>query len=142
MFGSFPETVHKGNGTQQLVIDATATDAQREAIQHIAYNEDTDDLTCHYAVYNAMSTTVYDPVVFPIEIDMERRTAKGLVEGLIESSAEPIRNATTGAEHHAQIVLPNGFEYTVAEMGSGTSTRNPLFLSNSSILTLNSMNYI
>ncbi|MDH3690021.1 MAG: hypothetical protein OEU36_11150 [Gammaproteobacteria bacterium] len=33
--------------------------------------------------------------------------------------AEPIRNPVTGAEHHAQIVLPKGFEFRVAEMSSG-----------------------
>ena len=41
--------------------------------------------------------------------------------GLITSDAQPIRNPITGAEHRARINLPNGFEYTVAEMGSGTS---------------------
>jgi hypothetical protein len=56
------------------------------------------------------------------------------VPGLIESRAEPIKNPVTGAAHQAQIVLPNGFEYTVAEMGSGTSTTQdpiPLEFSNS-----------
>ena len=28
----------------------------------------------------------------------------------------------TGDPHRVQIVLPHGFEYTVAEMGSGSST--------------------
>jgi hypothetical protein len=44
------------------------------------------------------------------------------VPGLIEASGEPIRNPVTGAEHRARIELPHGFEYTVAEVGSGTST--------------------
>ena len=40
---------------------------------------------------------------------------------------EPIRNPVTGAEHRARIDLPNGFEYTLAEMGSGSSkTYGPL----------------
>ncbi|HET6972137.1 MAG TPA: hypothetical protein VFH92_13500, partial [Phenylobacterium sp.] len=36
-------------------------------------------------------------------------------------AGEPIRNAATGAESRAQIVLPNGFEYAVAEIGSASS---------------------
>jgi len=124
MFGFFPGAVHQGNGTQQLVIDEGTNNAQREAIRHIVYNEDTDELKTHWAVYNAMSTTVFDPIIAPIELyaDIESRTASAIVPGLIESRAEPIKNPVTGAGHRAQIVLPNGFEYTMAEMGSGTST--------------------
>ncbi len=41
--------------------------------------------------------------------------------GLVESTGTPIINPHSGEEHHAQINLPNGFEYTVAHMGSGVS---------------------
>jgi hypothetical protein len=34
---------------------------------------------------------------------------------------QPIRNPVTGAEHRARIDLPGGFEYELAEIGSGTS---------------------
>ena len=121
--GKFPEAVHEGNGTQQLIIEERADDKQREALRRIVYNEDTDELRTHYAIYNAMSTTVLDPVFAPIEleVDMEARTARGRVPGLVVSDAQPIRNPVTGDEHRAQIVLPEGFEYTVAEMGSASS---------------------
>lgn len=124
IFGKFPGAVHEGNGTQQLVLDEASSEAQREAIRRIVYNEDTDETKTHWAVYNSMSTSVLDPIVAPIEFegDMDARTAKGHVPGILESVAEPIRNPVTGEEHRAQIVLPEGFEYTVAEMGSGTST--------------------
>ncbi len=121
--GKFPGAVHEGNGTQQLIIEERANDKQREALRRIVYNEDTDELRTHYAIYNAMSTTVLDPVFAPIEleVDMEARTARGRVPGLVVSDAQPIRNPVTGDEHRAQIVLPEGFEYTVAEMGSASS---------------------
>ncbi|MEE8204217.1 MAG: DUF1326 domain-containing protein [Alphaproteobacteria bacterium] len=121
--GKFPGAVHEGNGTQQLIIEEGADDKQREALRRIVYNEDTDELRTHYAIYNAMSSTVLDPVFAPIEpeVDMEARTARGRVPGLVVSDAEPIRNPVTGDEHRAQIVLPHGFEYTVAEMGSASS---------------------
>jgi len=59
----------------------------------------------------------------PIEmtIDVEGRTGRVHVENFVEMRGEPIRNPLTGAEHRARIDLPNGFEYTLAEMGSGTS---------------------
>lgn len=98
LVGKYPGAVHEGNGTQQLIIDERADDKQREAIRRIAYNEDTDELRTHYAIYNAMSSTVLDPVIAPIEleIDMESRTACGRVSGLVVSDAEPIRNPVKG----------------------------------------------
>jgi hypothetical protein len=36
-------------------------------------------------------------------------------------SGEPIRNPVTGAEHRVRIDLPDGFEYRIAEIGSGTT---------------------
>jgi hypothetical protein len=35
---------------------------------------------------------------------------------------EPLRNKVTGETSRAQIVLPEGFEYTVADIGSASST--------------------
>ena len=70
-----------------------------------------------------MCTSSLGPLFEPIEfeVDMEARTARGRVPGLIVSDARPIRNPVTGAEHRAQIVLPNGFGFTMAEMGSASS---------------------
>jgi len=36
-------------------------------------------------------------------------------------SGRQIRNAVTGEDSRAQIVLPNGFEYALAEIGSASS---------------------
>ena len=66
---------------------------------------------------------VLDPIYAPIEleIDVAERRARLRVPGLVESDGSPIMNPHTGAAHHAQIQLPNGFEYTVAEVGKGSS---------------------
>ena len=40
---------------------------------------------------------------------------------MIEMEGEPIRNPVTGNIHRARIDLPHGFEYEMAEIGSGTS---------------------
>ena len=123
LVADFPGAIHQGNGTQQLIIDERADDAQREALRRIVYNEDTDERRTSFSIFNAMCSTVLDPIFAPIEfeVDMEARTARGRVPGLIVTDAGLIRNPVTGAEHRAQIVLPNGFGFTVAEMGSGSS---------------------
>ena len=74
-------------------------------------------------VLGAMSPNKLQPLFMPIdfEVDVEARRARLNIRGLLEATGEPIRNPVTGAEHRARIELPDGFEYRVAEMGSGTS---------------------
>jgi hypothetical protein len=119
----WPGPVHEGNGEIQLIIDENADAKQREAIRRIVYNEDTDELLTHYSIFHAMCATVHPPVVASIELefDAEARTAQARVAGLVRTEIEPVRNPVTGAEHRAQIVLPNGFGCTVMETASGSA---------------------
>lgn len=121
--GGWPGAVHEGGGEIQLIIDERADGAQRAAIRRIVYNEDTDELRTHYAIFHAMCTTVHAPIVAPIalEIDMAARTARGEVPGVVLSRAEPVRNPVTGKPHRAQILLPEGFAATLIETASGTA---------------------
>ena len=62
-------------------------------------------------------------LVKPIEfaIDIEARTAKLVIPGLIEATGSPIVDPNSGEEFRARIDLPNGFEYSIAEMGTASS---------------------
>jgi len=44
-----------------------------------------------------------------------------MIPDVVEVDAEPIKNPVTGAVHRARIDLPHGFEYRIAEVGSGTA---------------------
>lgn len=132
----WPGAVHQGNGELQIIIDERADAAQREALRTILYGEETDPGTTVWNVFRSMITTVHDPLYADIqfEVDIEGRRASLTAPNLVDMTGEPIRNPVTGAEHRARIELPNGFEYTVAEMGSGTSTARgalPMELSDS-----------
>lgn len=122
--GKWPGAVHEGNGAMQVIIDERADDSQREALRTILYGEETEPGTTVWNVFMTTITTVHDPLYAAIQfdVDIDARKARLVVPNLIEASGEPIRNPVTGAEHRARIELPNGFEYTVAEVGSGTST--------------------
>ena len=39
----------------------------------------------------------------------------------LESSGRPIRSPATGDEHRVRIDIPNGIEFDIAEIGSGTT---------------------
>jgi hypothetical protein len=82
-------------------------------------------------VFSTTFQKVHDPAFAAIdfELDVDARKARLVVPGIIEMRGEPIRNPVTGAEHRARIDLPNGFEYSLAEMGRGWSkTSGPIKL--------------
>jgi hypothetical protein len=85
--------------------------------------EETEEMATMWWVFSAMSPNKLEPLFVPIdfEVDVEARRARLNIPGLLESSGEPIRNPVTGAEHRARIDLPHGFEYRIAEIGSGTT---------------------
>ena len=120
---AWPDAIHEGNGEMQLIVDDGASAEQRAAMLNIMHGEDTEPMTTMWSVFMAMCTKVYDPLYLPIdfEVDVEERTARLSVPGVVETTGEPIRNRVTGNIHRARIDLPHGFEYALAEMGSGTT---------------------
>lgn len=120
---AWPGAIHEGNGRCQPFVDERATPAQREAILKIMSGQDTDPMATVFAVFAATMTKVFDPIFAPIdyEVDVEARRGRYNVPGVAEAKGEPIRNPVTGAEHRVRIDLPHGFEYEIAEIGSGTS---------------------
>ena len=55
------------------------------------------------------------------EIDIEKRTGRVRIPGLLEASGQPIRSPATGAEHRVRIDIPNGIEFELAEIGMASS---------------------
>jgi hypothetical protein len=128
---SWPGAIHEGHGKAFVIIDERASEAQRHALLTILSGEHTEPGATIWNVFAATFEEVLPPDFKPIEvsIDVDGRTAKVNVDGYVQMRGEPIRNPVTGAEHRARIDLPNGFEYTIAEMGSGSSkSRGPIAL--------------
>jgi hypothetical protein len=118
----WPGPIHEGAGKSFAIIDERATEAQREALLTIMSGGETEEGATVWNVFAATIDQVFDPVFETIDlaIDVDARVGHVLVDGLIESHGQPIRNPVTGDEHRARINLPDGFEYTVAEMGAST----------------------
>ena len=129
----WPGAVHEGGGKCFLIIDERADAKQREALITILNGGETEMGATIFNVFAATYDEVFDPVFMPIEmvVDVDARSGHVKVEGLCESHGRPILNPVTGEEHRARIDLPNGFEYTLAEIGSSTFTTSaPISLSN------------
>ena len=107
----------------QLIVEESATPAQRNALIQIMLGEETEPMATMWAVYAAMCTTNFDALFKPMEvaIDVQGRTGRIVVPGVFETEGEPIRNPVTNEVHRARIDLPNGFEYRLAEMGSAST---------------------
>ena len=117
---AWPGPIHEGKGKCQIVIDANANEAQRAALLTIARGEEAEPFSNIFCVYAEMCDTHFEPVFAEIdfEMDLDGRRAKVVVHGIGRASGEPIIGIA-GNEHRAQIRLPNGLEYRIAEMGRG-----------------------
>jgi hypothetical protein len=119
----WPGAIHHGKGKAFRIIDKRANETQRQSLRRILEGEDTEPGKTVWNVFAATLDHIFDPMFedIAIDIDVDARRAHVSVPGLVDVSAEPIRNPVTGAEHRARIDLPDGFEYRIAEMGSGSA---------------------
>ena len=119
---SWPGPIHEGNGTRLTIVDEGATAEQREAIEAL------DSGTAggaYFEIFAAVCPNRLETMTAPItvSVDREQRLASFDIPGLAETHIEPIKNPVTGADHRAKIVLPEGFEYTEAEVANTTRAR-------------------
>lgn len=119
----WPAAIHEGKGKLQPVVDAEANAAQRKALLKIMSGQESEPFATMFSVFAATVEQVFDPIFTTIkcEIDVDARRGKVDVDGVFDITGEPIRNPVTGQDHRARIDLPHGFEYELAEVGSGTT---------------------
>jgi len=120
----WPGAIHEGHGKAFMIIDERADESQRQALLTIMGGEETEPFATMFNVFASTLDEVFEPVfkAIDLEIDVEGRRGRVQVDDLIDMVGEPIKNPITGAEHRVRIDMPDGFEYVLAEMGSGTST--------------------
>ncbi len=118
----WPGPIHEGGGKAYMVIDRRADEQQRHALLTIFSGGETQMGATIWNVFAATLNEVFEPLFDNIEIaiDVDARRGHVRVQGLVEAQGRPILNPVTGEEHRVRIDLPNGFEYTLAEMGSST----------------------
>lgn len=120
---AWPGAIHQGNGAMQCIIDEGADEAQRQALIAILQGEGSEPGASMLKIYRDMCSTWHEPIFSEIELelDVEGRTARLSIPGLLETSIESLKNPVSGADHRARIDLPMGKEFHLAEVASGTS---------------------
>lgn len=121
---AWPGAIHEGHGEAQPIIDERADGHQREALLAILSGQESEPGATFFNVFAGTVDTVHQPLFRPIEFeaDVDARTGRFVVPGIVEATAEPIRNPITGASHRVRVQLPHGFEFTEAEFASGAAT--------------------
>ena len=128
---AWPGPIHLGNGTAMVVVDPLASPEQQAAIEAVASGQETDPGSLITQVFSTTLSKVLPTQRSPIDlaIDYPGRAARVKVAGLVEGSAESIKNPITGLPHKVSVKMPQGFEYDEAEFLIGRSrTSGPIEL--------------
>jgi len=123
MLLKWPGEIAEGNGQQQVIIDERANPAQREALKKIAHGESTAPGSTHFHVFNSTMSEVHETLYAPIEmsIDVDARKGHTKIDGMVSSVGTPMIDPHSNKETRRGIHIPDGFEYTHAELGEGNS---------------------
>ena len=104
--------------------DERADKAQRIALEAIISGEAGKPLSNPFSVFASTCSEFCETLFLPIDIeaDLEGRTARVEIPGILKSKAGPKINEFTGEPFHIAIARPTGsFEFTYAELGLGTT---------------------
>jgi len=120
---AWPGPIYEGKGEMQVIIDLSATPAQRAALETVLTGGETDEEATHWWVFRAMCSTLHDTLFEAIDLtsDMETRTASVKIGDVLTSSGRPIKPPHGDGEHRVRIDMPNGIEFSIAEVGSAST---------------------
>jgi hypothetical protein len=123
IMAAWPGAIHLGGGRLQTIVDERANPKQRAALETVSHGGETEPGSLIWQVFSTTVTEFLPTLSKPIEltIDYPGRSARLKVPGLVEGSAESIRNPVTGAAHPVKVTMPTGFEFTESEVLSGKS---------------------
>ncbi len=118
----FPRAIHHGGGHMQPILEKHTTEAQREALFTILSGEGQPPGTI-FQIFSVIIEHQHDPLYLPIKFDwdIKKRTARVSVPKVVKALTRPIRNPVTDKEVRIRTVLPEGWTFYEAEVGSGTA---------------------
>ncbi len=120
----WPGEIKDGNGKRQIVIDERADEAQRVALETIISGEACEPLSNMFSVFGSTCSEFCKTLFLPIslEANLELRTARVEIPGIMTSNGRPIINEFNGQPFHIALARRRGsFEFTYAEIGLGTT---------------------
>jgi hypothetical protein len=115
----WPGALHEGNGTLQPIIDEGANESQRQALLTILSGQEQEEGTLFWILSQIVSNFLEPKfALIEFEFDLDGRTARVAVAGVLETASEPIKNPVTSDASRMLVRIPDGFEYFEAEIAS------------------------
>lgn len=98
----WPGEIKDGNGRRQIVIDERADEAQRIALETIISGAACAPLSNLFSVFASTCSKLCDTLYLPIDLEanLEKRTAKVDIPGVMKSKGRPIINEFNGEPFH------------------------------------------
>jgi hypothetical protein len=121
----WPGEIKDGNGKRQIVIDISADEAQRAAIETIISGEACEPLSNLFSVFGSTCSEFCETLFLRIDLEanLELRTASVDIPGIMKSRGKPIINEFDGQPFHIALARRSGsFEFSYAEIGLGTTS--------------------
>ena len=121
----WPGEIAEGNGKRQIVIDERADEAQRIALETIVSGEACAPMSSFFYIFASLCSEFYATLFLPIhlEVNLELRTAKVDIPGVMKSSGRPMINEFNDQPFHIALARPSGsIEFAYAEIGLGTTS--------------------
>jgi hypothetical protein len=112
-FASFPGPLHEGNGTAQVLIEAEATPAQRDAVLELAKGKRGGP----FEIFAAVTGRQLDPIFAPFQVALDGLRSRINAAPYLEMEISPIENPVTGAHEKLRLQKPTGFTSTWADLG-------------------------
>jgi hypothetical protein len=118
----WPRALHHGDGHMQPILEERTTQEQRDAIFTILSGEG-QPVGSIFQIFSVIIEHLHEPLFLPIEfdVDMEKRTGRMSIPGVVRATTEPIRNPVTDEEHRIVTTLPDAWWMYDAENASGTA---------------------
>ena len=121
----WPGEIADGNGKRQIIIDERADETQRSGLETIISGNASVAFSNLFSVFAATCSEFCETRFLPIDLkaDLEGRTARVEIPGILTSSANPKINDFNGEPFHIALARSRGsFEFTYAELGLGTTS--------------------
>ncbi len=116
---NWPAAMFMGNGTAEVYVDQSASEAQRNALLDILSGSHGGTF---FEIVKAVCPTVVGPHFVDIEwkFDYAGRTARIAIGDHVETETVPIAWPPNNVENRVLVRMPNGFEYKEAEVAHAT----------------------
>lgn len=119
MICDWPQAIHEGNGECQLLIDAKASQEQRDGLLTILKGE----VGGPWSILKNTFSKYYEPQFVDFETKLEGAHSSVRAGDVFELEMEPIKNPVTGAEAFPGVVLPQGLLYRESTRASTKTYR-------------------